>query len=40
MRYAGRTDSVGEVVVYKAEEMTAQLRDWGVLPPEPPPKTK
>jgi hypothetical protein len=40
MRYAGRTDWEGEVIVYKATEMTAKLRKWGVLPPEPPPKTK
>ena len=40
MRYFGRTDWEGEVIVYKATEMTAKLRKWGVLPPEPPPKTK
>jgi hypothetical protein len=38
MRYLNRTNWKGEVIVYKAEEMTAQLREWGVLPPAPPPK--
>jgi hypothetical protein len=28
MHYGGRTDWVGEVIEYKAEEMTAQLRKW------------
>ena len=37
--YYGRTDFVGVVVYYKAEEMIAKLRKWGVLPPEPAPKT-
>jgi len=40
MRYAGRTNWVGKVVIYKAKEMTALLRKWGVLPPEPSPKTE
>jgi hypothetical protein len=39
-RYAGRTDWKGKVIVYKATEMTAQLRKWGVLPPDPALKTK
>ncbi len=34
MHYAGRTDWEGEVIIYKAKEMTAKLGDWGVLPPK------
>jgi hypothetical protein len=33
MRYAGRADWKPQVITYKAEEMTAKLREWGVLPP-------
>ena len=34
MRYGGHTNWKPRVITYKAEEMTAQLRKWGVLPPK------